>query len=129
LREGDALSESGPIIDLKQLRGVRLGRGVLGKTSAVVVAGTIGVSAVAYSIDLPILQFILGIGVLGFAGYYTWRAFKYAEANPSAALLEGSDLIQMRQLEMAAKGGTILVPRPNTPAPQIINAEPEDSGS
>ena len=87
------------------------------------ITAVFGICAIGWSMrGFPWLQFFLAGGVLSLVAYFIWRAFHYAEANPSAALLEGSDLVQMRQLEMAAKGQTILPPTPNTPAPQMIEA-------
>lgn len=82
---------------------VRLSRGVVGK-SAYVAAGALLVLAVAgYSLrDSGLLMLV---AVLAFAIFVVFfvGSLVFAHKNPGIALLEGAELIQWRQMDMAAK--------------------------
>ena len=102
---------------------VRLGRGVVGRTTyAVVVAlGVLGV--VASRVDPEALLWVAGLVVGLFILYFAGVLF-FAQRNPGTALLEGAELLRWRQSELAAKGLGRIAPAPALQEP----AEPAAGG-
>jgi len=49
---------------------------------------------------------VAGLGVAVF-GFYFVKVLRFAERNPAVALLEGAELVQWHQHELAAKGVTV----------------------
>lgn len=82
---------------------VRLSRGVVGK-SAYVAAGALLVLAVA-GYSLRDSELLILVAVLAFAIFVVFfvGSLVFAHKNPGIALLEGAELIQWRQMDMAAK--------------------------
>ena len=95
----------------ESIQRVRLGRGVVGRTTyAVVVAlGVLGV--VASRVDLEALLWVAGLVVGLFVLYFAGVLF-FAQRNPGTALLEGAELLRWRQSELAAKGLGRIAPAP-----------------
>lgn len=81
---------------------MRLGPGVLGKTSHVMLGFLILAIVVAARVDVKDILFVLLIGAT-VCFIYILIAFCYALKNPGSALLEGADLVNWQQIEMAAK--------------------------
>lgn len=79
---------------------IRLG-GVVGKTSTAVIA-LFGVFAiVAWKMSDPL---VIGLVAAVIFLVYFAGVMAFALKNPGAALLEGAELVQWQQVEMAAKG-------------------------
>jgi hypothetical protein len=91
----EALEQSG--LNASTLDRIRLARGVLGKTSYVAVAA---IAALALLRDTNYLLSVLVTAV--FVVYYG-GALWFANRHPGVALLEGAELIQWRQMDIAAK--------------------------
>jgi hypothetical protein len=93
---GAGLSES-------SLDKIRLGSGVVGRTSSVALMAMIAFGVIGYSLKEPLYLLILAlIMAVVFAGYFI-GILRFANKNPDLALLEGAELVHWRQIEMAAK--------------------------
>jgi len=77
---------------------------VVGKTAYLAAAAILALGAIGWAIRDSYLAFVIACFILVLAGGALWRIFKYAEEHPESSLLEGAELIQWKQLEMAAKG-------------------------
>lgn len=92
---------------------IQLGRGVVGRSSGVALGAmaVIGMGVYRINGDYLIIAMV-SMAVLVFAGFFR-EAMKYADKNPAAALLEGSELVTWRKQELAAK---YIPDPPKTPA-------------
>ena len=109
-------------------RNVRLGRGVVSKTSYVA-AGLVVVWALVlwkWSANAIMDGGLLFVGCVAtaFAVWFIASTRAFAEKNPALALLEGAELIEWRRMEVAAKG---VLPSTEQPARQIPNASGRDA--
>jgi hypothetical protein len=93
---------------LESARNVRLGRGVVSKTSyvAVLPLSVWGVVAWRWSDNAVLDIGLLAIGMCAtiFAMWFIKGTREFAERNPELALLEGAELLEWRRMEVAAKG-------------------------
>lgn len=111
----------------KSLSRVKLSRGFVGRATYAVVAALFALAVVASrtSGDLALWVGILvaAVFLIYFVGvlFFAWR-------NPGAALLEGSELITWKQIELASKEGGVLPSGPVTrdPARMIGRSDRED---
>ncbi len=97
-------------IKASSLGKVRMGRGVVGKTSHVAIAFFAVLAIIAYGTKNDWV--LAGVGLIA-AAVFVWlvdRLFRFSEKNPTLALMEGAELIAWQQIEMAAKGVTRLPP-------------------
>jgi len=109
---------------MQALGHIRLAHGVVGKTS--IVAGIVFLVLGGIALRLaPDLLFafaaMLLLAFLLYLGAMLW----FAHRHPEQALLEGAEIIQYRQQDMAAKGVAELPPsQPINPIPSPVE-EPE----
>jgi hypothetical protein len=100
-----ALDQSG--VNATSLDRIRLARGVVGKTSYVALATvlTLGgiAGGIAWTSSNPIYPFVLAILIVVVVMAYLASTFWFANRNPGIALLEGAELIQWRQMDIAAR--------------------------
>jgi len=102
----DALQQIG--INSSSLDRIRLARGVVGKSSYVAGAAIVALAAVAAVLREPLFLIAdAGLVVIIFIIYFSGILW-FAHKHPGTALLEGAELIQWRQMEMAAKDMTQL---------------------
>jgi hypothetical protein len=93
-------------INASTLDRVRLVRGVVGKTSYVAAAAVLTLAAIAWRLTDPNLLLVdAGLVVLIFVLYFAGVLW-FANRHPGVALLEGAELIQWRQMDVAAKSGS-----------------------
>jgi hypothetical protein len=95
---------------------IRLGKGVVGKTSRIVAFATIGLVVICLAFIWVGFPWLAASGVLlmlGMIGAYCYKAFDYAEKNPGPALLEGADLITFSAMQMGAKDPKIIENSPS----------------
>jgi hypothetical protein len=97
---------------------IRLARGVVGKTSIVAGIVFLVLSGVAWRMPTDVLFTFGVILLLGFFAYIAAMLW-FAHRHPEQALLEGAEIIQYRQQEMAAKGVTELPRSPSTVPPPV----------
>lgn len=95
---------------------IRLGRGVVGRTTYAAVAALFVLAVVASRADSTMLIWIAVLAVGLFALYFL-GVLIFAERNPGTALLEGAELLRWRQSELAAKGLDSIPPVPALPEP------------
>lgn len=108
-------------------RNIRLGRGVVSKTSyvagltAIVWAGIVW----RWSADLTMNAGLLIVGLLltAFSVWFISGTQRFAERNPAQALLEGAELLEWQKMEAAAKG------LPPTIGGRLIEIEQADTGA
>jgi hypothetical protein len=98
----DALKSSG--IDLESFQKIKLGQGVVGKTTSIFIAICFVCGVIAWKLSVQWMLFSLFVGLLAAFFTYVWWASKFAKENPSLAVLDGAEMIRWRQLDMAAKG-------------------------
>ena len=72
-------------------------------------------------------KLILSALMLLVFGGYLFCLMRYAERFPYQAMLEGADLVQLRQIEMADKGHTPEIPTANVAPPIVIESKGGDS--
>jgi hypothetical protein len=81
---------------------IRLARGVVGKASYVAAAGVIALGAVAWSLRDSWFLFGDAVLIIVLFSIYFGGILWFAHKHPGVALLEGAELIQWRQLDIAA---------------------------
>src|SRR5688572_8324971 len=87
---------------------IRLGPGVVGRTSHVTVVFLIAISLAIWSVDSAWLKVaFISIGALVTAGFLA-AAYAFAFKHPSHATLDGADLVRYREIEASAKDKTII---------------------
>ena len=115
------------LINLSGFGQVRLGRGLIGKTSLAVMAAIAAFGAIGVTMSgSHYLQFLICIIILALIGAYLAACFWYAGKNPEAVLLEGAELLQWRQMEMAAKNLPSNLPDNNVAPPREIESKSEE---
>jgi hypothetical protein len=87
---------------------VRLGQGVVGKTTLAVlfVLAVLGIVAWRLTDTWPLLA--IGLAAVLVFVLYLKRTMDFADRNPAAALLEGAEFLKWQQTELAAKN--MLIP-------------------
>jgi hypothetical protein len=99
---------------------IRLARGVVGKASYVAAAAVIALAAVAWGLrDSTFLFADAILIVLLFAAYFAGVLW-FANKHPGVALLEGAELIQWRQLDIAASNQPSEIDRQITESPPPV---------
>ena len=107
-------------INVEQFDRVKLGRGVVGKSAYIAAAAILVLAAVALRADGSfVLYAAIGACLIIFLVYFVGVLW-FATKNPGAALLEGAELIQWRQMEMGLKGVDALPAAPNVEPPTQI---------
>jgi hypothetical protein len=93
---------------------IRLGRGVVGKSSyvAVVALAALAVVCTRLSDAHPWFLLFLGLMILVVFCLFLLGVLWFSYRNPGVALLEGSELIQWRQIDLAVKGVVVRSPGP-----------------
>ena len=117
----DGSDDDAPIW-LRQLagtyRGIKFGRGVVGKTSyaAAALIGVWAIIAFRLSESLVLDGALLFAGALAtlFVFWWTTSTQKFAEKNPAQAMLDGGELLEYKKFEVSAKrpldtDGTLVV--------------------
>lgn len=91
---------------------IRLGRGVVGKTTYAVIIVLIVLGIALTRTSVPWLVLVLaGMAALLFIMYFV-GVIRFAGRNPGAALLEGAELLRWKQFDLAAKNIPVI---PDTP--------------
>jgi len=114
----DTLNRVG--IGTAELDRVRLARGVIGKASYVAAAAIIALAAVAWGLREPVYLLIDGVLVVVLFALYFGGSLWFAHRHPDTALLEGAELLQWRQLEIAASNAPLTLDRQKTEPPTLI---------
>lgn len=105
---------------------VRLGPGVVGNTSTVLVIALPSCAATAWALSPhPDVALIAVFVELLLLGGYLWGTWSYARRYPEYALLGGSDLIKALEMQMAAKGYPSVPTMPAEGPPPIDVDVPE----
>lgn len=96
--------------NLGAFNSVKLGSGVLGKTSPVMIAFILLVAVAVWKIPPDLPYMILGLVLLAAALVvaFGYKAFGYAERHPGPSVLEGAHLVEFRQNEIAASDPKII---------------------
>jgi len=117
----EALEQSG--INASALDRIRLARGVVGKASYVAVAAILALAGVAWALRDP--NYLLADAVLVVILFVVYFAgvLWFANRHPGVALLEGAELIQWRQMDIAAKTIASIEDTPVLPEPENRGAE------
>lgn len=93
---------------LEGAKNVRLGRGVVSKTSYVATLPLCVWGMVAWRWAENLVQnlglLVIGVCATIFAMWFIKSTREFAERNPELALLEGAELLEWRRMEVAAKG-------------------------
>jgi hypothetical protein len=98
----------------EHFRQVRFGSGVVGKTSYAVLALVSVWGIVFWRLSENVAQNLSMLGgafvITAFVGWWIHRTQEFAEKNPSAALLEGAQLLEYQKFQLEVKGGAALPP-------------------
>ncbi|HZL59847.1 MAG TPA: hypothetical protein VFC38_09105 [Stellaceae bacterium] len=121
---GDILNKLG--ISGEALDRVRFARGVVGNTTYAICAALAAIAAVAFSFSShPGVAELLILVIVGVVSLYLLGTWIFSHLNPGLALLGGAELLKWRQMEMGAKGMTILPEEVNVSLPKKIAPPPE----
>jgi hypothetical protein len=104
---------------------IKIGRGVIGNLARVLVALEI-VCVVGIAAGVALGDHLIVVGSIATAAIavllFCAAAFRFAHIHPDIALLDGAELVRVREIEMAARGMIIPVSQPNeTPPPMITS--------
>ncbi len=115
---------------VQSARNIKFGRGVVSKTSYVAALVVAAWGVIVFRLGDNLITngalLLAGLVATGFAFWYIRSSQKFAEQNPSLALLEGAELIEWQKLEVAAKGG--LLQQPDDKMLEIKPASESDIG-
>ena len=115
------------LFSLQGLGQVRLGHGLIGKMCLAVVVAIGALGSIAIAIGGPNahwFQITIAVFILLIIGSFGTAAFWYGVKYPQVVLLEGGELIQWRQMDMAAKGATEVLPTQNVEPPKAVTEPP-----
>jgi hypothetical protein len=109
-------------LGLMRLDRIRLGKGVLGRLSTnlmsvLTVVGIMGVIALARGYEGIAIACLAICASYALLTHVSTMLFAYK--NPAAALLEGSEYVRLKEIEMGAKGLPSPPSQPNIEAPMI----------
>jgi hypothetical protein len=109
-------------INSSSLDRIQLARGVVGKSSYVAGAAILALGTIALVLREPLFLIADAVLVPLLFVFYFCGVLWFAHKHPGTALLEGAELIQWRQMDMAAKDVTQLEQQQNS-APQLLGKE------
>ncbi len=106
----------------ESLERVKLGRGVVGKTTWALLSiiALLAIVASRVSVDWMLLL-ISGAGIVLFI-VYLFKVLAFADKHPDLALLEGAELVKWRQMDVAAKGAGTLPSGPLVQPPPLLES-------
>jgi hypothetical protein len=105
------------------MTGIKFAPGVVGKMGFVASIAVASLGFIGYSMTGDAMKLTIAFIVAGCLVAYIFAALRYAEKNPYNALLEGADLVQLKQLEIAEKGHAPVIPTANVAPPIVIAVE------
>jgi hypothetical protein len=114
---------------LEFLQKVKYG-GAVGKLAAITVAALIVVAVImasAWNNERVHIGGLIVVVLLVLAAF--WRIAKTLDKHPELALLDGTEIVTMKRLEMAAKNKPVLEGSPmiSDPAPPLIEPPRDDA--
>jgi hypothetical protein len=109
---------------MQALGHIRLARGVVGKASVVAGIALLVLGGISWRIDVGLLPIMVGAVLIAFFGYLA-AVLWFAHKHPEQALLEGAEIIQYRQQEMARGVTDLPLSTPVTPGPPPANLPEE----
>lgn len=96
---------------------IRFPAGAFGKTCMLVAIFAIACAAIAWAARNPYISGLALVISAVITFYALRRAFDFADKNPSAAILEGTEFVRHEEIRLAAKG------EPSLPMSEAIQAE------
>ncbi len=109
---------------------IRLGPGVIGNTSVVMISAIVvaGFVAWAFRSNPPLALGAMGLIIAG-ALLFVWGSWKFAHKQPDLALIGGAELLQLRRIQMAGKDAPNipLLPPVEAPPTPVIESRPGDT--
>lgn len=114
----------------ESLERIRLGKGIVGKTSYVAITALIVLGVAVTRISTDWMRLAVGLIAVALFLFYFISTQRFADKNPGVALLEGAELIRWKQVELAAKNlpsppATPAVVDPTKPLPSILPGKEE----
>ena len=95
---------------------------MIGKASYVAGAAVLGLAIVAWGLRDPFYLLIDALFIVLLFLAYFGGSLWFANKHPGVSLLEGAELIQWRQMELAASDAPLTIDRtPTTPPPPLSN--------
>lgn len=113
-------------INAASLDRIRLARGVVGKASYVAGVAILALGVIAWQLHDPALLIADAVLVILLFGMYFCGALWFANKHPGVALLEGAELIQWRQLDIAASDAPAHPNIEMSEAPPVIEELPNE---
>jgi len=103
--------------------------GVVGKITLATITFFIFLSVAVWKLTTEWM--IFSASFLGFLGiiFVVHKVMDFANSHPAEAMLEGAELVQYRQVELAAKNIGVLPSGPAVPSPSQPLALPLDAGT
>ncbi len=129
MADNDILKRFGSIAET--VESIRLAPGVVGKTAYAAIAALAVLGVVAWRLSNPVLLAGVAFLAVGLFGVYVRAILRFAAQHPDLALLEGSELLLWRRMDLAAKGvgvipaGPLVVDPDSPPALPPPGEEPE----
>lgn len=106
----------------------RFGEGFVGRHTQTAIATIAGLCFFAYFIHTEWMLFLLALSLLAIFGRYSFITYKFAEAHPDHALMEGGTLATWQKMQLAAKdtplplSGETLIGRPDDSSESLNQA-------
>jgi hypothetical protein len=105
---------------LQNVSKISLRGGVVGKVSITVMVVALAMAAIAWPVRNVWLSLAALVFVFLLAFVLLWRLIDFAGKNPEAALLEGSELVLMKQMERERLGSDTKQMDPNVIEAQLL---------
>jgi hypothetical protein len=112
---------------LSSVAGIRLGPGAVGNTHTVALVALIAICVVTWALrEVPLFALGVDVLILAYCIYLSRWTERFAKDHPDLALLGGAHLLQLRQLQMGAKGVSEIPLLQPVEAPAIARSEPSN---
>lgn len=112
--------------EFKTLKAIKLTGGIFGKTTLLLIVLCVCVAAVCFKAGVWWLSLILMLPLMGIVTYAFIRIMDFAEKNPQAAIMDGSELLIYERIVHGRKGQETLPSFPPTADHQSPPLLPED---
>jgi hypothetical protein len=89
---------------LKSAQKVKLAGGLVGRLSMVLIVSATSLAAIVVAVREPWIALTAILALCGLVGILGWKMIGFANKNPKAALLEGSEFLLHQQMEYQFKG-------------------------
>lgn len=114
------------LLGVGALAKLKLGKGLAGKMIQLSMLALVVMGTVAYASGNVFLQLGTVLVVPLFVCFCIWQVTRFTNLNPLGALLEGAELVKYKEIEVAARGQSPVLPTVNVASPTMITVSPDD---